>query len=138
VILYIDSSIAGRVIFRQDHPLEGLESYETVASSALLSVELRRAAQRLQVDLTQPTEWLAGVLDAIAAFERSLQLVHITPPVIKRAGGPFGAPVRSLDAIHLASALLLRERTDPDLVFATHDRQQAVVARALELPCIGV
>ncbi len=37
--------------------------------------------------------------------------------------------VGSLDAIHLVSAMLVRERHDPNVVFATHDRQNAVAAR---------
>jgi hypothetical protein len=46
--------------------------------------------------------------------------------------------VKSLDALHLASAMLLRERLRVTLVFATHDPQQARAARALGFDCIGV
>jgi hypothetical protein len=38
----------------------------------------------------------------------------------------------------LASAMLWRERRDPDLIFATHDPQQARAARALGFECVGV
>jgi hypothetical protein len=46
--------------------------------------------------------------------------------------------VKSLDALHLASAMLLRERLRIALVFATHDPQQARAARTLGFDCIGV
>ena len=39
--------------------------------------------------------------------------------------------VNTLDAIHLASAIALRDRRGIDLVFASHDDQQATAARAL-------
>jgi hypothetical protein len=39
-------------------------------------------------------------------------------------------------AIHIATAALVRERLEPDLVFVTHDQQQARAARALALDCI--
>jgi len=39
--------------------------------------------------------------------------------------------VKTLDAIHLASAVMLRDRRHIDLQFSTHDVQQAVAARAL-------
>jgi hypothetical protein len=39
--------------------------------------------------------------------------------------------VRTLDALHLASALLLREQQNEAPLFATHDVQQSVAARAL-------
>jgi hypothetical protein len=44
--------------------------------------------------------------------------------------------VKTLDAIHLASALAIRERRGIDLLFATHDNQQATAARALGFMCI--
>jgi hypothetical protein len=47
-------------------------------------------------------------------------------------------PVKTLDALHLASALLWRERRSPDLIFATHDPQQARAARALGFECVGI
>jgi hypothetical protein len=46
--------------------------------------------------------------------------------------------MRTLDAIHLASALLLRERRGFALVFATRDPQQARSARAPGFECVGV
>ena len=48
-----------------------------------------------------------------------------------------GTVVRTLDAIHLASAIMFRERRAVPLTFATHDVQQATSARALGFPCIG-
>jgi hypothetical protein len=38
--------------------------------------------------------------------------------------------VKTLDAIHLASAILIRERRGIELFFSTHDAQQAIAARA--------
>jgi hypothetical protein len=46
--------------------------------------------------------------------------------------------VKTLDALHLSSALLLAERRRTPVVFATHDGQQAVAARALGFDCAGV
>lgn len=44
---------------------------------------------------------------------------------------------RTLDAIHLATALIPSERERADLVFARHDAQQALAARALGFECSG-
>jgi hypothetical protein len=46
--------------------------------------------------------------------------------------------VRTLDGLHLASALLYRESRREDLVFATHDRRQATAALALGFEVVGV
>ena len=63
--------------------------------------------------------------------------MEVTPEVLERASQPLGTVVRTLDAIHLASALLLRDSAF-DIVFATHDRQQALAARALGFVVVGV
>lgn len=44
----------------------------------------------------------------------------------------------TLDAIHLATALLWREETRTDLVMATHDDALALGARAHGLTIVGV
>ena len=54
-----------------------------------------------------------------------------------RLGGYFDGYVW-LDALHLASALLWRERRAAELLFATHDPRQARAARALGFDCVGV
>jgi hypothetical protein len=51
---------------------------------------------------------------------------------------PLATVVKTLDAIHLASPMLLGERRGVELSFATHDRQQARAARAVGVDCIGV
>ena len=45
--------------------------------------------------------------------------------------------VNTLDAIHLASAPLLAERMETDLVFGTHDWNQAIAARAQGFGVVG-
>ena len=45
-----------------------------------------------------------------------------------------GAALGTLDALHLASAMLWRERRSTDLIFATHDPQQARAARPRRTP----
>jgi hypothetical protein len=58
--------------------------------------------------------------------------------VADRASLPMATVVKTLDALHLASAMLVRERLRIDLVFATHDPQQSRGARALGFDCVGV
>jgi predicted nucleic acid-binding protein len=62
----------------------------------------------------------------------SLDLVPINRAVLRRAGGAFPMPVKTLDAIHLATALLWEEHAG-EIVFLTHDRQLANAARACGL-----
>ena len=51
---------------------------------------------------------------------------------------PMPTVVKTLEAIHLASALLFEERHEVGLVFGTHDRSQATAARALGFDVVGI
>jgi hypothetical protein len=46
--------------------------------------------------------------------------------------------VGTLDAIHLATALLWKEMSHVDLTVATHDNALGLAARAHGLPVVGV
>ena len=84
--------------------------------------------------------WTDGVVqahEALKIMERRLGTLRVTPAVLRRAALPMATAVKTLDAIHLASALLLHERHVPALTFATHDRQQAA-ARALGFDVTGI
>lgn len=58
--------------------------------------------------------------------------------MLARAAQPFPTTLGTLDAIHLSTALLWRERTGEALTLATHDGALALGARAFGLPVVGV
>jgi hypothetical protein len=59
----------------------------------------------------------------------SFQQVPISSAIQDRAAGLFHAVIGTLDAIHLATALVWMEQTEEPLLFVTHDVQLAVAAR---------
>lgn len=98
-------------------------------SSELIALECLRTIDRARIRLHLDDEAVsirrAAVIEALDGFA----LVPIGPAVLERAAEPFPTMLGSLDAIHLASALLVRDEFDA-LVFATHDRELAIAARA--------
>ena len=58
--------------------------------------------------------------------------------ILRRAGEPYPVALKTLDAVHLATALMWRDRRAPDLVFATHDRRLGRAAAALGFAVIGL
>ena len=56
--------------------------------------------------------------------------------VLERAAEPFPTLLGSLDAIHLATASVVRAHV-ADLCFATHDGKLATAARALGFTVLG-
>jgi hypothetical protein len=67
-----------------------------------------------------------------------MEIIEIGRSVLARAAQPLPTTLGTLDAIHLASALLWTERFDRTLVMATHDAALALAARASGLTVVGV
>ena len=138
MIVYLDTSVVLRVLFGQAKPLQMWGTWERAYSSALMGVEARRTIDRLRLESVHNFECVVQAHDALKVMERRLGTLRVTQAVLWRTALPMATAVKTLDAIHLASALLLHERHVPSLTFATHDRQQATAARALEFDVTGV
>lgn len=125
-----------RVVLAEDDALPRWERLRPI-SSEVITVECLRAIERLRwttsVDAAVLAERRATVLTVLKGF----QLVAISNPVLERAGDPFPVFVATLDAIHLATATILREDA-PDLAFATHDVKLGAAARAMGFEVTGV
>jgi hypothetical protein len=68
-------------------------------------------------------------------LERVITKARLSAAIIERAVAPMPIIVKTLDAIDIATASLIRERLQPNLIFVTHDQQQARAARALGFDC---
>ena len=128
--VYVDSSVLLRVVLGERGRLRIWSRIETPVASDLIRLECLRTIDRARIALQLAddtvSERRAAVLEAIETFT----LVPIGPRVLERAAEPFPTMLGSLDAIHLASALVVRDRFD-DLSLATHDGELAVAARAV-------
>ena len=136
--VYLDSSTVLRVLLRQPKPLAIWARWERAYASELLHVETCRVIDRLRLEGVLDDDGVADARDELARIESALATLPLSRPVADRASLPMATVVKTLDALHLASAMLLRERVRIALVFATHDPQQAPAARALGFKCIGV
>jgi len=67
----------------------------------------------------------------------AVDLVLLQPPILARASDPFPTPLGTLDALHLATALVWRERMRQGLMLATHDEALALSARAFGFEVLG-
>lgn len=63
--------------------------------------------------------------------------MDIARPVLRRASEPFLAPLGTLDAIHLATALAWRDTANRSLTLATHDRALRMAGVSVGLEVIG-
>ena len=138
MIAYVDSSVILRRILGQPGVLKEWRELEAPVASALVEVECLRTLDRLRIarsiDDHQVSEWRQAVYRLLGEAE----LVEVTRSVLGRAATPLPTTLGTLDAIHLATALLWRERGVAELVMATHDEALATAARASGFVVIGV
>ena len=121
---YIDTSFVALSLLGQEGAsraasiVNRLHREDGLISSVLFRVELLRLTHRTGTDPAKAQEIVGRV-----------RLVDINDDVIERACA-MTEELKSLDAIHLATALLLDDPGDPVTVF-THDARLAHAARGL-------
>jgi predicted nucleic acid-binding protein len=124
-MIYLDASVALAQLFAEDRqPSEDLWR-EPLTASRLLQYEVwaRVHARRLEA---RHGDKVRDLLDGVAYIE-------LTPLVLARAMDPFPVPVRTLDALHLATMAFLRGRGQA-VELASYDGRLLAAARALEIP----
>ncbi|HEY8182147.1 MAG TPA: type II toxin-antitoxin system VapC family toxin [Thermoanaerobaculia bacterium] len=135
---YIDSSVLLRIVLRASGLLPEWTNIERFIGSAIVRVECFRALHRLR--LTEPfsDEQFARHSEIAERTLLRLELISVTDAILERAAGPLSSPLKTLDAIHLATASLWREREEASIFLATHDKQFALAARMMGFPVLGV
>lgn len=137
MIAYIDASVLLRVALRQPDALTEWREIERGVSSALVTTESLRTLDRLRLRAKLTDAEVASHRATILELIASLELVEIDAVVLDRAAQPMPTELGTLDAIHLATALLWKDMTREPLVMATHDGALALGAKAHGLPVIG-
>ncbi len=135
---YLDSSVLLRLILRERGTLREWDSVETGVGSVIVEVECLRAIDRLRLAKGLSDEQVAQRREALYGLVAPMKLVELDRPVLARASQPFSTALRTLDAIHLVSALVWREKSEKDLTMATHDSRLATAARAHGMRVVGV
>lgn len=104
-------------------------------TSAVLPVELRSALRRRAADGTLDPARMPAILKRIAADRAYWTLVEVGADVLAAAETLVAAhPLRTLDAIHVASAQLFAARVPaPSLIFVSADARQTAAAAAIAL-----
>jgi predicted nucleic acid-binding protein len=124
-MIYLDSSVALAYLLAEDRYPPNALWQQPIVSSRLLECEVwtRINARRLQ---DSHGDVVRGLMNRIA-------MIEMVPPVLRRALEPFPAPVRTLDAIHLAAIEFIRAE-GASLQLASYDERLVGVARLLGIP----
>ena len=124
-MIYLDTSVALAQLFVEDRRPGAALWRSPLVSSRILEYQLwvRLDGRGLA----------SSHGDAARQLLSRLALVELAPDVLVRALEPFPAPVRTLDAIHLASVEFLH-RAKQVVAVATYDHRTAAAASALGFP----
>jgi uncharacterized protein len=135
--VYIDTSVILRVLFREPNPVEVWAKWERAFSSNLWRVEALRNVDRLRLSGDLSDEDVADLVREVRVVHETLAIYPLTETILQRASETFPTVVGTLDAIHLATALAIRQVEPIDLLL-THDGQLATAARSVGFTVIGV
>jgi len=129
---YIESSALLAALLEHDaSALAALRADGRHVTSAVTLAEAARAIIRARVAGRMTVAQEQAAVRGLRTFERRCFIVDVTSAVLTRVGRPFPVePIRTLDAVHVATAELLDE--PPQLVtIVTRDARVRDNARAL-------
>ena len=124
-MIYLDTSVALAHLLAEDQSPPARLWEESLVSSRLLEYELwiRLNARGLG----------SSHGEAARALLHRLALLELAPPVLARALEPFPVPVRTRDALHLASVEFLRSQR-VEISLASYDERLLQAAERLGVP----
>lgn len=123
---YLDASAIVKLVLAEPESLEMARWYvesERVWTSLVGVIETRRAVARRPHDSVHLERVLSGI-----------EIIGVTARLGERAASIEPANVRTLDAIHLATAISIGSSLTS---FVTYDDRMAAAARALGLPVVS-
>jgi uncharacterized protein len=137
MIAYVDSSVLLRLVLGQPNALAEWQEIDRGVSSALISTESLRTLDRVRIRTGLSDLEVSRRRATILQLISSMELIDVDSNVLERAAQPTPTELGTLDAIHLASALLWQDASDIDLVMATHDAALGMAAKAHGLKVLG-
>jgi predicted nucleic acid-binding protein len=137
LIAYIDSSVILRIVLGQPSQLDAWDRLERPVASELVRVECLRTIDRARLANRLDDGTIAARRAGLLELLEGLELVALEQAILDRAADPFPTSISTLDALHLATALAIRDDL-PSLAFATHDLSLGNAAAAMGFEVLGL
>ena len=121
-MIYLDTSVALAHLLAEDRrPSDGIWSEDLVASR-LIEYEMWTRIHAMDLGRSHG--------DLVRRLLTHVHRVELRPEVLDRARAPFPTAIRTLDALHLATAVWLTEQGH-DVRLATYDARLAAAAESI-------
>jgi len=135
--VYVDTSVILRVLFNEPGRVAGWAQWDEAYTSRLWYTEALRVVDRMRLAGSLVDKQVVLLRRDIDRIHQALHVVSVSERILTRAGEAFPTVVGTLDALHLATALHVREAVTVD-AFLTHDAQLAAAAAAVGFTVQGV
>ena len=137
MMVYLDTSVVLRFLFRERNPIRVWGKWEKAYSSNLWRTEAFRTVDRLRLMGNLTDRDVADLAKEIQIVHETLVIVPLTETILVRAGESFPTIVGTLVALHLSTALSVQEVEKLDQ-FLTHDQRLGIAAQSLGFNVSGI
>lgn len=128
-MIYVDTSVVLAHLLAEDQDVAARLWAQPLVSSRLLEYEVWNRIHARGLGASHG--------DAVRELLHRLAFLELAPPVLARALEPYPTPVRTLDALHLASAIFLRAQHQA-VQLASYDARMLEAARRLKIPLFNL
>jgi predicted nucleic acid-binding protein len=133
MMLYLDTSALVKLYVEEPMSLEltgAVDGAEAIATSLLAYAEARAAFARARREARVSPHAYRHIVAAFIDDWTRYVAVEVTDRIVKEAGDLAAArALRGYDALHLASALSLREQVSSEVMFLAFDRELMAAAK---------
>lgn len=134
---YLDTSVILSRFLGQSNALRSWGDWDRAYTSEITRVEFHRTVDRLRLDGSIADGERVALHEHFRVLWQATHHVPLVSSVVDRAAEPFPTVVGTLDALQLASALVIARTLEDALVFLTHDEQLARAVSAVGLAVVG-
>ena len=131
---YLDSSLVLQHILSGDQAIRHALEFPRIVSSELMEIECMRVLHRCRLSGALDDEGFVEAKCRLGELLDGIELLDLSRAVRQRSKEAFPLNVRTLDALHLSTALLFQGKADAESVQVfSLDRGMNLCARALGL-----
>ena len=137
--VYLDTSVLLRWLLNSPKAYSEFQKWDSCYTSELLYIEVNRVLNRLRLEKEIDDTEYASLHKTFSEFYKTVFVIEITESIKQKSAEPFPTIIGTLDAIHLSSALILREENKKlDITILTHDSQLSTAAIAMGFAVAGI
>ena len=135
---YLDTSVILRKLLGEPGAIKEWGQWDDACTSEITRIESLRTLDRLRLQGSLDDGEVAEKMELLRNILETTDLITLDSTILDRASQSFPTVIGTLDAIHLASALLYIEEKKHKLLFMTHDLRLGIAAQALGFETCGL